>query len=158
MVLVAVVILLIIAAYLFKIKGIILVWCLGKGAGQLSYSSPSGFDRQVGLRNAWMVPESCLSVLDTRTVPGNLKTQGFNFWQEKKGCFSNKKGCQEGSGHKSSVSQPFLCPSRGWMDSACRNEAIICLAQQKKPLAPLGAWQGFLSFCKTLLGVNNTEE
>uniref|UniRef100_A0A8C0BV67 Butyrophilin subfamily 1 member A1 n=1 Tax=Buteo japonicus TaxID=224669 RepID=A0A8C0BV67_9AVES len=39
-VLVAAVILLIIAAYLFKIKGIILVWCLGKGAGQLKYAVP----------------------------------------------------------------------------------------------------------------------
>ncbi|NXW17944.1 BT1A1 protein, partial [Circaetus pectoralis] len=71
-VLVAVVALLIIAAYLFKIKGIILVWCSGKGAGQLSYSSASGFDRQVGLRNTWMVPESLKVVLDPDTAHCDL--------------------------------------------------------------------------------------
>ena len=97
-VLAAVVALLIIAAYLLKIKGIILARCLGKGAGRLSYSAASAFDGRVSLRNAPMVPESCLGVSDRRTVPGNLKTQGFNFWQAKKSCFSNTKASKEGSG------------------------------------------------------------
>ncbi|KAK4807872.1 hypothetical protein QYF61_007778 [Mycteria americana] len=74
-VLVAVVALLIIAVYLFKIKGIILARCLGKGAGWLSYSATSGFDRQVGLRNAGMVQESCLGVLDTWDCDAEIEKQ-----------------------------------------------------------------------------------
>ncbi|NXR04281.1 BT1A1 protein, partial [Sagittarius serpentarius] len=46
-VLVAAVALLIFAVYLFIIKGNIPARCLGKGAGQLSYSAASGFDRRV---------------------------------------------------------------------------------------------------------------
>ncbi|NXC71640.1 BT1A1 protein, partial [Anhinga anhinga] len=64
-VVVAVVALLVVAVYLFKIKGIILVGCLGKGAGQLSYSATSAFYK-VGLRNAQMV------VLDPDTAHCDL--------------------------------------------------------------------------------------
>ncbi|NXT38094.1 BT1A1 protein, partial [Pelecanoides urinatrix] len=70
-VLVAVVALLIIAVYLFKIKGIILAQCLGKGAGRLSCSATSGFDR-MGLRNAGTVPQSLNVILDPDTAHCDL--------------------------------------------------------------------------------------
>ncbi|NWQ90109.1 BT1A1 protein, partial [Burhinus bistriatus] len=54
-VLVAVVALLIIAVYLFKIKGIVLARCLRKGARRLPYSAIPGFASWVGLGNAGVV-------------------------------------------------------------------------------------------------------
>ncbi|NWX51999.1 BT1A1 protein, partial [Steatornis caripensis] len=71
-VLVAVVALLVIAVYLFKIKGIILAWRLGKGAGRLSYSAASGFDGRVGLGNAGLVSEPLKVVLDPDTAHCDL--------------------------------------------------------------------------------------
>ncbi|NXE84971.1 BT1A1 protein, partial [Cochlearius cochlearius] len=70
--LVAVVALLIMAVYLFKVKGMALARCLGKGAGRLSYSAAAGFDGRVGLGNAGMVPESLKVTLDSDTAHYNL--------------------------------------------------------------------------------------
>lgn len=58
-VLVAVVALLVIAVYLFKIKGIVLTWCSGEGARRLPCSATPGFDRRVGLGNVGIL-SGCL--------------------------------------------------------------------------------------------------
>lgn len=102
-VLVAVFALLTIAVYLFKIKGITPARGLGRGLGGRCVRPPlvltAGW--------VWDVAGSCLGVWDTGVAPGSFKNQRFHFWQEKKGCFSDKKAGKGGS-----VRQALLCQQK----------------------------------------------